>query len=174
MPLADDEELELEARPHWKMLVPPVLVLIVTTGLASFLAAVLPGDTAAMGRLLVAAVAAVIVLGWTVRPFLRWRTTSFALTTRRIVTRRGILARRGRDVPLARVSDVSFSRTFPERLLGCGTIVIESAGEHGQLVLTDIPHVETVQAQLYRLLDEDARHLEEVDDSDEVSREGEE
>ncbi len=35
---------------------------------------------------------------------------------------------------------------------------MESAGEHGQLVLTEIPHVQEVQAQLFQLVeDEQAR-----------------
>ena len=45
-----------------------------------------------------------------------------------------------------------------DRLLGSGTLVVESAGEHGQLVLTEIPRVVDVQAQLFQLVeDEQAR-----------------
>ena len=44
-------------------------------------------------------------------------------------------------------------------MLGCGTLVVESAGERGQLVLRDVPHVEEVQRDVYRLAeaDEDQR-----------------
>ena len=47
-----------------------------------------------------------------------------------------------------------------ERILGCGTLVVESAGERGQLVLRDVPHVEEVQRDVYRLAeaDEERRH----------------
>jgi hypothetical protein len=41
-------------------------------------------------------------------------------------------------------------------MLGCGTLVVESAGERGQVVLRDIPRVETVQGTLYRLVEEDS------------------
>ena len=86
-------------------------------------------------------------------PFLRWRTTLFVITTRRVVVRTGVLSRQGRDVPLSRINDVTFSHDLVERLLGCGTLVVESAGERGQVTLTEVPRVETVQRTLYDLVE---------------------
>ena len=90
-------------------------------------------------RIGVGAVAVVLALIWFAVPVMRWRTTSYELTTRRLRLREGILARSGRDFPLIRISDVSFSHGLIDRMLGCGRLVVESAGEHGQLVLTEIP-----------------------------------
>jgi membrane protein YdbS with pleckstrin-like domain len=73
--------------------------------------------------------------------------------------RQGILTRSGRDFPLIRISDVSFSHGPIDRLLGCGRLVVESAGEHGQLVLTQIPHVESVQATLFQLVEDEQQRL---------------
>jgi hypothetical protein len=39
-------------------------------------------------------------------------------------------------------------------MLGCGTLVVESGGEQGQLKLEDVPKVELVQRTLNRLSDE--------------------
>jgi Bacterial PH domain len=64
-----------------------------------------------------------------------------------------VLSRSGHDMPLTRLNDVSFSHNMIERMLGCGTLVVESAGERGQVVLTDVPKVEQVQRTLYRLSD---------------------
>jgi hypothetical protein len=47
------------------------------------------------------------------------------------------------------------SQTFLERILTCGTLTIESAGERGQTVLKDIPGVGVVQTRLYELVEED-------------------
>lgn len=96
-------------------------------------------------------VALVVVAVLTVRPYLRWVTTHYVVTDRRLITRRGVVARTGRDLPLDRVSDISFSRSVLERLLGCGTLVVESAGERGQLVLEHVPHVEQVQRRIHEL-----------------------
>ena len=144
-------------RPHWKELVWPTVVLLVVSPLASFLAAKVPdGDAQKWLRLAVLVVAVLVVLRWTVWPFLRWITTSYVVTDRRIITRVGVLARHGRDMPLSRINDVSFDHaSILERVLGCGTLVVESAGERGQLVLRDVPHVEDVQRDVYRLAEDD-------------------
>jgi uncharacterized membrane protein YdbT with pleckstrin-like domain len=155
--LGEDEHVVMALRPHWKELVWPVVVLLVVSPLASFSAAKMPdGDAQKWLRLAVLVVAVVIVARWTVWPFLRWITTSYVVTDRRIITRVGVLARHGRDMPLSRVNDVSFDHSgILERVLGCGTLVVESAGERGQLVLRDVPHVEDVQRDVYRLAEDD-------------------
>jgi uncharacterized membrane protein YdbT with pleckstrin-like domain len=94
---------------------------------------------------------------------LRWRTTTYELTTRRLRMREGIVTRRGRDIPLVRINDVSFEKGLLDRLLGAGRLVVESAGEHGQILLNDIPHVEQVQGTLFRLVEDEHRRLERED-----------
>ncbi len=105
------------------------------------------------------AVALIVALTFTLVPLLRWRTTTYELTTRRFRLRYGILSRTGRDFPLIRISDVSFSHGLIDRMLGCGRLVIESAGEHGQLVLNEIPSVERVQAALFQLVEDEQARL---------------
>lgn len=154
--LSEDEQAELELHPHWKALVLPVLVLLVTVPVASFLAARAPEGSAQVPvRAAIVIIALVVLVAGTVMPFLRWVTTHYVVTDRRIITRRGIIARSGRDMPLSRVNDISFSHTLWERVLGCGTLVIESAGETGQLTLTSVPHVEDVQRRIYELADDE-------------------
>jgi uncharacterized membrane protein YdbT with pleckstrin-like domain len=67
------------------------------------------------------------------------------------------LSRQGHDIPLQRINDVSFAHNWFERILRCGTLTVESAGERGQIVLKDIPHVEDVQRDLYELVVRDQR-----------------
>jgi uncharacterized membrane protein YdbT with pleckstrin-like domain len=155
--LGEDEHVSMALRPHWKELVLPTIVLLVVSPLASFLAAKVPdGDAQKWLRLAVLVVAVVVLARWTVWPFLRWLTTAYVITDRRIITRVGIFARHGRDMPLSRINDVSFDHaSIFERILGCGTLVVESAGERGQLVLRDVPKVEEVQRDVYRLAEED-------------------
>jgi uncharacterized membrane protein YdbT with pleckstrin-like domain len=144
-------------RPHWKEMVRPVLVLLVTCPAATYLATIAPDGSAQKWlRLAIVVVAALIVLRFTVWPFLKWLTTSYIVTDRRIITRVGVVARTGRDMPISRVNDVTFSHSgLLERILGCGTLVVESAGERGQLVLRDVPHVEEVQRDVYKLAEAD-------------------
>jgi uncharacterized membrane protein YdbT with pleckstrin-like domain len=157
---AGQERSVLILHPHWKVLLGPVIfgVLVVVAALV-VLTAIPAGSEAGTERLVTAAVAVVLLLFWVVRPVLRWKTTTYELTTGRLRLREGILTRSGRDIPLARISDVSFTRSILDRLFGAGRLVVESPGEHGQIVLTDIPSVERVQAILFGLVEEEQRGL---------------
>jgi membrane protein YdbS with pleckstrin-like domain len=158
--LIDDEQRVLLVHPHWKVLVRPVLLAVLVVAAALVLEAVIPAGSAAAGRLVVAAVAVLVLMVWLMIPVLRWRLTTYELTTRRLQIRGGIVTRHGRDIPLIRITDVSFEQGPLDRLLGCGRLVVESAGEHGQIVLTEIPHVEQVQATLFQLVESEQRRLE--------------
>ncbi len=155
--LGDGEDVVMALRPHWKELTGPVVVLLLVSPVATFLAAKVPEGSAQQWlRLAIVVIAVLVVLRFTVWPFVKWLTTSYVVTDRRIITRVGVVARAGRDMPISRVNDVSFNHSgLLERMLGCGTLVVESAGERGQLVLRDVPHVEEVQRDIYRLAEAD-------------------
>lgn len=158
--LADDEEIVLDLHPHWKRLILPTFLLPVAVGVSSYLLFVVPqGSARTPLRWVIVAVALLVLLRLTVWPWITWRTTHYVLTTRRVVIRRGVLGRSGRDIPLTRVNDVSFRHSLLERMLRCGTLTIESAGEHGQVVLPEVPDVELVQREVYRCVEQESRRL---------------
>jgi uncharacterized membrane protein YdbT with pleckstrin-like domain len=158
--LDPDEHVVRNLRPHWRRVAGPVVLAPIVVGLASYGWFALPDDSARKYiRWVILAVAVVILLWWSVRPFLFWLTTRYVVTDRRVLMRNGVLSRTGRDVPLTRVNDVSFSRSIVERLFGSGTLTIESAGDRGQVTLNDVPHVEDVQRQIYRLVEDEAQRL---------------
>ncbi len=159
--LAAGEQPVLLLHPHWKTLIRPTLVAVLVVAVALVAEVLIPSGAAAVAtRGAVAVVAVLFLMVWLIVPVLRWRTTSYELTTKRLRTRFGIVTRRGRDIPLTRINDVSFEKGPLDRLLGAGRLVVESAGEHGQIVLRDIPHVADVQATLFRLVEDEQRRLE--------------
>lgn len=151
--LNPDESVLVSTRTHAKALLGPLLVLIVLASSAGLLGVY----TGAAGRaqpLLLAVVwsaAALLAARWVVVPFLRWLTTTYTLTDQRLVTRTGIVTRRGHDLPLSRISDVAYERGLVDRLLGCGTLLVSVASEH-RVELRDIPHVERVHLRIQDLL----------------------
>jgi uncharacterized membrane protein YdbT with pleckstrin-like domain len=152
--LPEGEYLVLRLHPHWKTVLRPILVLAIIIAALIVVLVFLPSSAdKPVVRLAIAALAVLAVIVFCAVPLLRWRTTSYELTNRRLRLRAGILTRTGRDFPLSRISDVSFSQGVLDRVLGCGRLVIESAGEHGELVLTEIPQVQQVQAELFQLIE---------------------
>ena len=158
--LAAGEQPVLLLHPHWKTLIRPVLVAVLVVAIALVAEVIPSGSGQAVTRAAIGVVAVVFVMVWLIVPVLRWRTTTYELTTKRLRTRFGIITRKGRDIPLTRINDVSFEKGLLDRLLGAGRLVVESAGEHGQIVLKDIPHVADVQATLFRLVEDEQRRLE--------------
>ncbi|HEY2579297.1 MAG TPA: PH domain-containing protein [Streptosporangiaceae bacterium] len=158
--LTDEEHSVLLVHPHWKTILRPMFFLVITIAAALTLLIVIPsGSSAGYERLAVGVAGVAVLVIWVLIPILNWRATTYELTNRRLRLRKGLVSRTGRDFPLLRISDVSFSHGLIDRLLGCGKLVVESAGEHGQLVLTEIPHVEQVQAALFQLVNDEQERL---------------
>jgi uncharacterized membrane protein YdbT with pleckstrin-like domain len=151
--LAQDEQVVLHRHPHWKRLISAVLVLVIASGLAAFVAAVVEQtrwDQTAK-NVIFAVIAAIwlVLVGWlTLWPFLNWLTTHFVITDRRVMFRHGLLTRSGIDIPLARINSVEFRHGLTDRLVRTGTLIIESASQD-PLEFHDIPRVEQVHSLLY-------------------------
>jgi uncharacterized membrane protein YdbT with pleckstrin-like domain len=152
--LTKDERVVLHLHPHWKALIWPVFWLIIGgLGLAALW--IFASGWNQIALLVITVVVLLVLVVLVVWPWLRWRTTHYVFTTERVILRQGVFARSGRDIPLGRVNDVSFSHGIIDRMLGCGVLTIESAGERGQLTLKEIPHVERTQSVLYELVETD-------------------
>ncbi|HEX5543010.1 MAG TPA: PH domain-containing protein [Micromonospora sp.] len=153
--LTKDEHVVLHLHPHWRALIRPVLVPLLAAAavVAGFI--LLPsGSAGTIGLYAIAAAGLVLVLWLTFWPFLVWRTTHYIFTNERVILQHGVFSRERRDIPLGRINDHAMNQSFMERLLGCGTLTIESAGERGQSVLVDVPRVGRVQTKLYELVEE--------------------
>lgn len=149
IPLLDGEGLVFELREHWSALVWPSFILVVTTGIGSFLAGTVPDNGARTTlRLIIAGSCAAIILRWSVWPFLAWYGRSWVLTTRRLILREGVLSRKGIDVPLTRVIGNTATRTVLQRMFRSGRLTISTAGPHGDLVIENAPMVAAVSQVL--------------------------
>jgi uncharacterized membrane protein YdbT with pleckstrin-like domain len=156
--LAADEKVVAHLHPHWITLVPATCWFLVLCAAAGFGIGYAPeGRPWHLVVVVVVVVAAVVLVIWrSLVPWLRRRTTHYVFTTHRVLIRRGVLRRTGRDISLQRISDVAFSQSLWDRVVRAGTVTIESAGEQGQEVLTDVPRSEQRQQTLNRLIEADA------------------
>ena len=158
--LTEDEENVFDFHPHWTTLINETATIVLIAAVTGGLIWLVPAwGIQTPLRLILLGLGVIAAVIWGLVPFLKWFTTRYILTNRRFVMRSGVLSRAGRDIPLARVNDVSFQHNLLQRIFGTGTLTVESGGERGQLVLKNIPQVEHVQSELYRL-------IEELDDED--------
>ncbi|WP_299051089.1 PH domain-containing protein [uncultured Nocardioides sp.] len=146
--LNEGERVVVSTRTHVKVLLLPLLVLLVTLVAAVLLSRLGEGTTEQVLDYVAWGLAALVVLWFVVRPFLRWWTTTYTFTDRRFVARSGVVAKEGRTIPLNRISGVDFDIGILDRMLGCGTLVVSDASVEGRVELHDIPRVERVQLQV--------------------------
>jgi membrane protein YdbS with pleckstrin-like domain len=152
--LSEDEELIYDLRPHWLTLVVPVLLTVLVVLAVGAAWVVMPaGDLQQPARLAVGVLGVAVLLATVAGRVLRWSTTHFVLTTERLIFRSGVVAKFGREIPLERINDVTFSQSLFERLIGAGDLLLESAGEHGQSRFSNIRDPEAVQLEIYRQME---------------------
>jgi uncharacterized membrane protein YdbT with pleckstrin-like domain len=149
--LNQGEKIVVSTRTHPKALLVPLFALVVLLAIGVAFQVLVDISTA---RLVVWALMALGILWLAVWPTLDWLMASYTITNRRLITRHGIITRKGHDIPLSRISDVAYELGLIDRMLGCGTLVISDASTHGQVLLPDIPRVEDTQRRLNELLHE--------------------
>jgi uncharacterized membrane protein YdbT with pleckstrin-like domain len=154
--LTEGERVVHSFHPHWKRLILPFFALIVVVAAAAAALIFIPDTLSYLlyARIAVGVVAVVALMLWTIIPWLRWKTTSYTLTTHRFNISTGILNKSDDDIPLAKVNSVSSDQTLIERILRCGTLTVESASDKGEIDLKDIPRIQTVRAELFRLVED--------------------
>jgi uncharacterized membrane protein YdbT with pleckstrin-like domain len=158
--LSEGERVIREFRPHWRLLFIPALWLIGGIAAIVLVNTTIPINNGTVELALsLAVVLALIPL--VVGPLIKWWFTSYVLTNERLITRSGVIARSGVEIPLENIANVLFSQNVVERLLGAGDLLIESAGESGQSPFNDIPKPDEFQALLYRVREERTQSLAE-------------
>ncbi len=141
--LNEGEEIVLDLRPHWSFFAGPVAALALALALAVWARNVRYLNVVIL-------LLALVALGWCVGRWARWVTTNFVVTTDRLIYRHGVFVRKGKEIPLERLNDVSFHRSLVHRMVGAGDLLIESAGEQGQQPFDHIAHPEVVQNLIHR------------------------
>lgn len=147
--LGEDEHVVAHGGPHWRLCLRPVCALLLVSAVAGFAAAVVRLQVwAPQAWALLGVLAGLALARATVLPLVRWRCSHLAVTNLRFLVREGVTARDGLDVPIERIDAVRVRSTFLERVLGCGTLTLDVAGE--RLRFDHVPAVERVQALLHR------------------------
>ena len=120
-------------RRHWIVLAWPLAVtLFLAGGMAAARAAGRPRLVTVVGVVLLGAAA------WTLWRFIDWRCDLWAVTSQRVIDESGVLTVRMVDSPVETILNVTCERTLIGRMLGYGTMNIQTAAEHGSVSIRHV------------------------------------
>jgi hypothetical protein len=125
--LLPGEQLVTAVHAHWARLLKPIAITALVLGIAIFFDANLTHESQPVGNFLwFAFFVSLAWLGW---KLLEWRHDWFAATDKRLLLRYGLITHKVAMMPLLKVTDMSYERTVPGKLLGYGRFIMESAGQ---------------------------------------------
>lgn len=82
-----------------------------------------------------------------------WAVDYFVVTSHRFIETSGLFSRKVAMMPLGKVTDMTFQRSFLGRVLGYGTFILESAGQDQALSNVDyIPYPEQLYLEVCALI----------------------
>jgi uncharacterized membrane protein YdbT with pleckstrin-like domain len=147
----EGEEVILDLKPHWWFFVRDA---IATTIVIALLVLLLSFDNVVTQGLFI--VGLVVWAGLVTLDYLRWTYTHFVVTDRRVISRSGIVSKRGTEIPLERINNIDFHQRLIDRVVGAGDLDIESAGKDGQSHFDFVRHPDMVQQEIYRQMEANA------------------
>ena len=119
--LLPGERVIYRTRLHWKLYVwPALLVLLVLLPLVILALSSTRAWLAALPAL-----AAVVVL---LIAFIRRRTSEFAVTSKRVILKLGVLSTRSVELLLPKIEGIAVTQSLPGRIFGFGEIVVTGSG----------------------------------------------
>lgn len=148
--LSKDETIALDLRPHWWYIAPASFYLAIAL-IVGLIVLIRAGDGTGWDVVKFAVgIGVLIALGNFAVRYGKWANTNFVVTNERVISRSGVVAKKGIEIPLDRINTVFFNQSFFERILGAGDLGIESAGEGGRQNFSDIRKPNLVQQEIYR------------------------
>lgn len=149
--LSQDEVVVRHMHTHVKTLLPAIIIevlLLVAAAIGSFY---VPANARYWALATIWITVLVLSIPLFIVPWVKWSMTTYTVTTKRVITRTGVIRRTGHDLPLTRISDIQIEKNFDDRIFGCGTLALQTSA-NDPLLLWDVPKVEMVQVEISNLL----------------------
>jgi membrane protein YdbS with pleckstrin-like domain len=150
--LAPGETILYRARYHWVFYGFSIVVVVLAAalGLASLRATQQQaGDE--IGRPLAWIAAAFVVIALIAFLARRFRANldEFVVTNRRVIRKVGLVAREIQHAPLEKIQDVTIEQGILGRMLGYGTVIVETASEKGMLIFPAVASPESFRTHVW-------------------------
>ncbi len=149
--LLPHEQQVITVRRHPAVLIGPIALTV-----GGLILAVVLSDTLLLHQ------STAMLVTWIVWGFLllrllvkagNWAVDYFVVTSHRMILTSGLITRKVAMMPLVKVTDMTFQRSFLGRMLGYGTFILESAGQDQALSTVDhIPYPEQLYLEVCALI----------------------
>ncbi|HTL77008.1 MAG TPA: PH domain-containing protein [Casimicrobiaceae bacterium] len=119
--LLPGEHVAFRTRLHWKLLVGPLVLMLVTLAPVAWLSLQGPWTN----WILLAPAFGLLVLAAAI---VRRQSSDFAVTSKRVMMKTGIFSTRSVELLLSKIEAIAVNQTLGGRLLGYGDIVVTGSG----------------------------------------------
>lgn len=68
-----------------------------------------------------------------------WYSTIFAITDRRVLFRKGVVSKKGYEIPIDQIQDVGYQQSMIQRLFGAGDLVVKTSASTARTAVRNIP-----------------------------------
>jgi uncharacterized membrane protein YdbT with pleckstrin-like domain len=141
--LKNNEQVLITIRQHWLRLVLPFFAwLLLTIILIWWL-----NNTAAYIIILLAGLYPLI-------EYIKWKHNIWCVTNLRVVEESGFFTRYSKEGPLDKINNVEYDQTFWGRIMGFGTVDIQTAAELGETIHELIHHPKKLKDTITRAQEE--------------------
>ena len=152
------ENVVTTERQHVAVLVPAAVVALVCLAVPLVLIQLVPDRVASRDvtgvKAIADAVVAVVVVGWFLLRVLRWLCQTYTLTSHRIILARGVVSRVTESIALDRIQDTMVRKPLANRLIGAGSVEIQSAGRDGTEILRLVPRPDRFYTQILQAIED--------------------
>jgi uncharacterized membrane protein YdbT with pleckstrin-like domain len=125
--LLDTERRVIRIRRHWAVLIWDTFEAIALITVFVIVSYLLPPSLWVVQNLLwYAALIVILLFAYRV---IEWWVERLVVTDKRFIMTTGVWTTKVLMMPISKVTDLTYQRTFAGRLLGYGTMVVESAGQ---------------------------------------------
>ena len=148
--LLPHEQQVITVRRHPAVLLGPICIALAGLIVAVVVSDMLPNLSALLAIVWIAWGITLLYLVWKAT---LWAVDYFVVTSHRMLLTSGLITRKVAMMPLVKVTDMSFQRSFLGRVFGYGEFILESAGQDQALRTVDyIPYPEQLYLEVCGLI----------------------
>ncbi|TAN21616.1 MAG: hypothetical protein EPN30_09415 [Actinomycetota bacterium] len=140
--LNEDEDLVIDQKPHWSMLMVPVVqvvLILAVTVLGIIYLSFLPSWTLLFPLALCA-----VLSGRLAFRTAKYKASRLIVSNERLIYVSGVLGRRAQEIPIPQISNLSFNQKLSNRILGYGSVEVDHSGEHGKAIFQYVRRPERI------------------------------